>query len=80
MCLGGCLWKLSRQRGRQFYCIPTPNAHFNICSVIDNGIPLSISALKTAHTTAAWLAQLIECATLDLRVLSSNPTVGVEIT
>ena len=28
----------------------------------------------------AWLAHLVEHATLDLRVISSNPTVGVEIT
>ena len=27
-----------------------------------------------------WLGQLVECATLDLGVVSSNPTLGVEIT
>ena len=28
----------------------------------------------------AWLAQLVERATLHLRVVSSSPTLGVEIT
>ena len=27
-----------------------------------------------------WPAQLVECATLDLRVVTSSPTSGVEIT
>ena len=27
-----------------------------------------------------WLAQLVECVTLDLRVVSSSPTLGIEIT
>ena len=28
----------------------------------------------------AWVAQSVECATLDLGVVSSSPTLGVEIT
>jgi len=27
----------------------------------------------------AWLAQSVECETLDLRVVSSSPTLGAEI-
>ena len=29
---------------------------------------------------SAWLAQSVEPATLDLRVVSSNPVLGIEIT
>ena len=28
----------------------------------------------------AWLAQSVECATLHFRIISLNPTLGVEIT
>lgn len=28
----------------------------------------------------AWLTQLVECATPNLRILSSNPTLGMEPT
>ncbi len=31
-------------------------------------------------TWGAWLAQLVECATLDRGAMSSNPTLGEEIT
>jgi len=36
-------------------------------------------ALKKERRWGTWLSQL-ECATLDLRVESSSPTLGVEIT
>ena len=39
---------------------------------------------QTSHTKhkikGAWLVQLVEHATLDLRVVGLSPTVGVEIT
>ena len=34
---------------------------------------------KTGCCRGTWLAQSVECATLDLRVVSSSSTVGVEI-
>ena len=36
--------------------------------------------LKTTDTWDAWLAQSVEHATLDLRVVSLGPTCGVEFT
>ena len=35
---------------------------------------------QTTDNWGAWLAQLEEHATLDLRVMSSSPTLDVEIT
>ena len=35
---------------------------------------------KDIFKTGAWLAQLVEHATVDLGVMSSSPTLGVEIT
>lgn len=36
--------------------------------------------LKEAETEGAWLTLSVVCVTLDLRVVGSRPTVGVEIT
>ena len=35
---------------------------------------------KNRQNRGTWLAQLVEHVTLDLRVVSSSPMVGVEIT
>ena len=39
---------------------------------------LDINSLTLRHCGSAWLAQLVEHVTLNLRVLSSSPTLGVE--
>lgn len=39
-----------------------------------------ILGLNNTYEQGAWLAQLEECVLLVLRVVSSSPTVGVEIT
>lgn len=36
--------------------------------------------LNTLYLGGAWLAQLVENVTLDLRVICSSPTVGMEST
>lgn len=36
--------------------------------------------MKRRHTWGAWLAGLVEHMNLDVRVLSSSPTLGIEIT
>ena len=36
--------------------------------------------IKMRKFGGAWLAQLVEHATLDLRVMSSSPTVHIEFT
>lgn len=36
--------------------------------------------IKNKISWAAWLGQSVECVTLDLRVVSSSPMLGVEIT
>ena len=36
--------------------------------------------VKKLQGGGAWLAQSEECATLDLRAISSSPTLGVAIT
>lgn len=41
---------------------------------------ISSASLKSQLNRDAWLAQSIERETLDLRVTSSNPTWGTEIT
>ena len=40
------------------------------------------SGINKIHSQSGgtWLAQLEECVTLDLGVVSSSPTLGVEIT
>ena len=35
---------------------------------------------KKHSNMGAWLAQLVEHVTLDLRVVSSSPTLGLELT
>lgn len=35
---------------------------------------------RTSTPGGAWLAQLVQRATLDLRVTSSNSTLGIEVT
>ena len=45
--------------------------------------PREFVASQSTHkewlNLGSWLAQLAECATLGLRVVSSNPMLGVEI-
>jgi len=36
--------------------------------------------IKAIHIGGTWLAELAEHVTLDLRVMSSSPTLGVELT
>ena len=36
--------------------------------------------VKNRRSRSAWLVQLVGHATLDLRVVSSSPTMGIEIT
>ena len=45
----------------------TPNFHFS-------------KEIKLKPTGDTWLAQSVENASLDLRIVSSNPMLGVEIT
>ena len=35
---------------------------------------------KTTNERGAWLVQLVEHAMFDLRIVSSSPTLGIEIT
>ena len=35
---------------------------------------------QETQSWGAWLAQLVEYATLGLRIVSSSPTLGIEIT
>ena len=39
-----------------------------------------LQAVKEFAWKGAWLAQLVECATCDLRVVGSSPILGVETT
>ena len=43
-------------------------------------IPKGQSDNKKHYFRGAWLAQLVEYATLDLRVRSSSPVLGIKIT
>ena len=36
--------------------------------------------LNREQDSSAWLAQLVDCATLDLGVVNWSPTLGMEIT
>ena len=40
----------------------------------------STIAIKTILMESAWLAQLVKHAILDLRVMSSSPMLGIELT
>ena len=37
-------------------------------------------AILKGSSWGAWLAELVDLATVDLRVMSSSPTLGVELT
>ena len=41
---------------------------------------LALELKSTQIVRGTWLAQLVEHATLDLRVVGLSPTLGVEIT
>ena len=42
--------------------------------------PDGLSVLKNSFLWGTWLARSTECETLDLRVVSSSPTLGMEPT
>lgn len=44
------------------------------------GSYIGAMGVETRDDWGAWLAQLMERAIFDLRVIGSSPTVGVEIT
>ena len=50
------------------------------CDIIDSHIFNAICQLKKKVTWATWLAQWVEHTTLDLRVVSSSPTMNADIT
>ena len=39
-----------------------------------------LSVLQKQSYYGAWLAQSVECVTLDLQAVSSSPMLGVEVT
>lgn len=47
--------------------------------ICGNGTNLMIFLQIKNEVGGAWQAQSIECITLDLRVVSSSPTLGVEL-
>ena len=57
-----------------------PSPYERQLSVTINFIDMFVNCLKYFNHRGAWLAQLVECVTLDLRVVSSSPMLGVEIT
>ena len=70
-------------------CLPgmEGNRGYNVLSdiIIANWIhaifwKVYLSLQENGSETGAWLAPLVEHVTADLRVASSSPTVGVEIT
>lgn len=63
----GCLWSRTRAWGSQLHLF--------------NSIPSACHYLfKNVLPRGAWLAQTEELATLDLRVVSSSPALGIEMT
>ena len=47
---------------------------------LDLSLALSLHGVLDKIFRDAWLARLIEHVTLDLEVVSSSPTLGIEIT
>lgn len=41
--------------------------------------PWAALTLKVKFRGGSWLAQSVECVTLDLRVVTLNPMLGIEI-
>ena len=41
---------------------------------------LVLSVINFSHCRGAWMAQSVEHVTLDVIVVGSNPTLGVEVT
>jgi len=57
----------------------------NITKLKNHHVPLSVLLYHSLGDEddkdgGTWLAQWVECMTLDLRVVSLSPTLGVEIT
>ena len=46
----------------------------------ENECGMARPTIKANVFEEAWVAQLEECVTLDVRVISLSPTLGVEIT
>ena len=44
------------------------------------GKPFGFPYQNIAELSGSWLAQLVECVPLDLRIVSLSPTLGVEVT
>ena len=51
-----------------------------MCDIKGNGDRFNIGELLVSSRISAWLAQSVERETLDLGVVSSSHTLGVEIT
>ena len=49
-------------------------------NILELSADLAWTACENPVTMVAWLAQTVKCVTLDLRVVSSSSTLGVEIT
>lgn len=69
-----------RLGGVVFCHISILNPAIGLGAVAESTGTMTFLCLLKENSRGTWWAQLVECATFDLRVLSSTPILGEEIT